>query len=81
MNCQPDFVVPEGYELRQGNVRVQQLDDALRSVRSIGVIKMDIEGHEIFAVLGGQRCAPLLCVIVPPLVCACLAFAALASVA
>ncbi|KAK9805026.1 hypothetical protein WJX73_003972 [Symbiochloris irregularis] len=54
MNCSPEFQVPEGYVSRQEGLQVLQLDSLMRDVDDIGVIKMDIEGHEIFAVEGGN---------------------------
>lgn len=55
ITCEPNFEPPPDYEIRQRGIRMQRLDDLLRHVEDIGVIKMDIEGFEHFAVLGGNE--------------------------
>ena len=55
MECEHVPIPGEGYRVRQQGIRVSQLDLLLQTVPKIGYIKMDIEGHENFALEGGRH--------------------------
>lgn len=72
LSCNQEFNLPPGYKLVQQGIHVQQIDDILQHIQTVGVLKMDIEGAEHYAVLGGnhtffQRKIPYLMIEYSPL--------------